>query len=92
MVNEVKDLIQLGIPSDTLKFYGLEYKLITEYLEQQFDFEEMYQKLETAIHQYAKRQMTFFRKMEKDGIEINWIDDHLTPDEKIKYILKEANL
>ncbi len=92
MLKEVKNLLANGVPSETLKYYGLEYKLITEYLENQFSYNEMLVKLETAIHQYAKRQMTFFRKMEKDGVEINWLDDFLNQDEKIDAILKRANL
>lgn len=92
MIEEVQNLLNKGIPADRLKFYGLEYKLIVEFLEENFTFNELFLKLETAIHQYAKRQMTFFRKMEKDGVEINWLGDLLNSDEKIDAILKKANL
>jgi len=74
MIDEVKKLLENNIPAEKLVFYGLEYKYITEYLLGDYDFETMFSKLEIAIHQFAKRQMTFFRKMEKDGLKINWID------------------
>ncbi len=74
LIDEVKSLIQSGIPPDKLIFYGLEYKYITLYLLGQMSFEEMSGRLETEIHRYAKRQMTFFRSMEKKGLEISWVD------------------
>lgn len=74
MIDEVKKLLENNISAEKLVFYGLEYKYITEYLLGGYDFETMFSKLEIAIHQFAKRQMTFFRKMEKDGLKINWID------------------
>lgn len=75
MVEEVQSLIDDGIPTSTLKYYGLEYKFITEHLEGKLSFEEMTTQLETAIHRFAKRQMTFFRKMEKSGLNIHWLND-----------------
>lgn len=75
LIQEVQKLMDLGIDSDTLKYYGLEYKFVTEYLLKEISFEKMYQGLEVAIHQFAKRQMTFFRSMEKKGFKINWITD-----------------
>lgn len=73
MIQEVTSLLAKGISHDELQYYGLEYKYISLYLLKELDYESFYQKLETEIHRYAKRQMTFFRKMEKDGLDINWI-------------------
>ena len=73
MIQEVSTLIDLGLTYDELEYYGLEYKYISYYLKGLLPYEEFYRKLETEIHRYAKRQMTYFRKMEKDGIKINWI-------------------
>lgn len=75
LVDEVQQLLHNGLSFEDLIFYGLEYKYITEYLIGVFTYDEMVSKLEIAIHQYAKRQMTFFRSMEKKGFEINWIQD-----------------
>ena len=76
MVDEVKQLIESGVDSDTLIYYGLEYKYITLYLKGKVTFDEMYSGLEIAIHQFAKRQMTWFRGMERRGIEIRWLDGY----------------
>jgi tRNA dimethylallyltransferase len=73
MVDEVRKLLQ-HIPEKEVEYYGLEYKYITQYLLGRLTFEEMYKKLETAIHQFAKRQMTWFRKMERQGYHLHWID------------------
>lgn len=74
MVNEVAALLGRGIPPEKLMYYGLEYKFITQYLLGELDYPTMTTQLETAIHQFAKRQMTFFRKMERGGLEIHWLD------------------
>ncbi len=87
MVDEVKALLDEGIPSEDLIYYGLEYKFVTEYLTGQISYEEMFQRLEIAIHQFAKRQMTWFRGMERRGFTIHWIPAILSMDEKIKAIL-----
>ena len=87
MVEEVKLLIEQGIDSDTLIYYGLEYKYITFYLTGKISYEEMVKDLETAIHQFAKRQMTWFRGMERKGLKINWIDGELPMEEKVKIVL-----
>ena len=71
-----------------MKFYGLEYKLITQHLQDELSYNDMFQKLNSAIHQFAKRQMTWYRKMEKDGFSINWIDGNLPLEEKINFIAK----
>jgi tRNA dimethylallyltransferase len=83
MVGEVEQLLAGGVPAERLIFYGLEYKLITEYLLGQLEWAAMLEQLETGIHQYAKRQMTFFRKMEKNGIEIHWLDGQHPFDELV---------
>lgn len=74
MIAEVENLIKSGVSAQQLIFYGLEYKFVSQYLSGIFTFSELKEKLGIAICQYAKRQNTFFRKMEKDGIEINWLD------------------
>ncbi|RRB03789.1 tRNA (adenosine(37)-N6)-dimethylallyltransferase MiaA [Larkinella rosea] len=74
MIEEVQRLLASGIPAEKLIFYGLEYKFITQYLNGELDYPTMTARLETAIHQFAKRQMTFFRKMERDGFVIHWLD------------------
>ena len=73
MVEEVRNLLQSGVPADDLLYYGLEYKYLTLYVLGELSYDEMYRQLETAIHQFAKRQMTWFRGMERRGLEIHWI-------------------
>lgn len=73
MIEEVQSLLNRGISNEELEYYGLEYKYISYYLKGQFSYDQFVQKLETEIHRYAKRQMTYFRKMEKDGIVIDWM-------------------
>ncbi len=84
MVDEVKVLLQQGLKPEQLKFYGLEYKYLTQYVTGEISYKEMFRLLNTAIHQFAKRQMTWFRKMEKAGLKINWIDGNLSMEEKLK--------
>ena len=92
MIEEVKALIDSGVSTERLIRYGLEYKYITLYLLGELSYEEMYNKLEIAIHQFAKRQMTWFRGMEeRRNIPINWIDSQLPTDEKIKIVKKIIN-
>ena len=86
MVEEVKALLDEGIPAEDLIYYGLEYKFLTEYLTAQLTYDEMFQRLEIAIHQFAKRQMTWFRGMERRGFKINWINATLPMEEKIDKI------
>jgi tRNA dimethylallyltransferase len=74
LIEEVENLIAAGISIDMLNFYGLEYKFIAAYLTNQIDLQTLKERLGTAICQFAKRQMTFFRKMEKDGVKINWLN------------------
>ncbi len=88
MVDEVRHLMEEGIPAEDLIYYGLEYKFLTEYLTNKTSYDEMVRRLEIAIHQFAKRQMTWFRGMERRGFEIHWIDATLPMEEKIEKILR----
>ena len=91
MVDEVKALLDEGIPADDLIYYGLEYKFVTEYLTGKTTYDEMFTRLEIAIHQFAKRQMTWFRGMERRGFHINWIDATLPMEEKVAKIIQIVN-
>ena len=86
MVDEIKSLIKSGIQPEDLIYYGLEYKYITEYVIGRISYEEMFRSLEIAIHQFAKRQMTWFRGMEHRGFKINWIDAMLPMEDKVRLI------
>ncbi|OQB61624.1 MAG: tRNA dimethylallyltransferase [Bacteroidetes bacterium ADurb.Bin145] len=88
MVDEVRGLLDSGVNKETLIYYGLEYKYITLYLTGVISYETMVSELETAIHQFAKRQMTWFRGMERKGTVIHWIDERLPKDEKVAEVLK----
>ncbi len=83
MVDEVKRLIDSGIAAEDLTYYGLEYKFVTNYLTGKLTYDEMVRQLEIAIHQFAKRQMTWFRGMERRGHQIRWIDATLPMSEKV---------
>ncbi len=74
MIEEVEELITSGISHSKLKFFGLEYKYISLYIEKKINYEQMFEELNRSIHRFAKRQMTWFRKMEKEGVKINWFD------------------
>ncbi len=88
LIDEVKKLADEGVTFEMLHFYGLEYRYIAQYLLGKTDYKTMFALLETAIHQFAKRQMTWFRRMEKNGLTIHWIDGNLTESQKIEYILE----
>lgn len=88
MVDEVKHLLDEGIPAEDLIYYGLEYKYLTQYVIGQLTYDEMVSQLEIAIHQFAKRQMTWFRGMERRGIQIHWIDTVRPMDEKVEQIME----
>jgi len=87
MIDEVKELLDSGITPEALIYYGLEYKFITLYLIDQITYDQMVLSLQTAICQFAKRQMTWFRGMERRGIKINWIDAQLPLDDKISIVI-----
>lgn len=92
LIDEVEALLKKGISIEQLIYYGLEYKFITEYIIGKYKYDEFFSKLETAIHQFAKRQMTYFRGMEKKGTKIHWINceiPHQTKTEKIIQLLTE---
>lgn len=84
MVDEIRALLDSGVKPDDLIYYGLEYKFITQYLIGELAYPEMVNQLEIAIHQFAKRQMTWFRGMERRGLTIHWMDATLPMEEKIK--------
>ena len=88
MADEIRRIIDSGVAPEDLIYYGLEYKYVTEYVIGQRDFEETFRLLEIAIHQFAKRQMTWFRGMERRGVSIHWIDSSLPMEEKINEIKK----
>lgn len=91
MVEEVKGLLDEGILAEDLIYYGLEYKYLTLFVTGQLSYNEMFRQLEIAIHQFAKRQMTWFRGMERRGIPINWIDGNLPMEKKVAIILNMYN-
>jgi tRNA dimethylallyltransferase len=86
MVGEVRRLLQV-VPAEDLLYYGLEYKYLTLYCLGRLSYDEMVQQLEIAIHQFAKRQMTWFRGMERRGITIHWIDGTLPIEERVDELL-----
>lgn len=88
LVEEVEGLLESGVSAEDLIYYGLEYKYVTEYVTGRTTRDEMFKGLEIAIHQFAKRQMTWFRGMERRGFTINWVDWHMSMDEKLEYIMK----
>lgn len=87
MIDEVKNILSLGVSPEDLIYYGLEYKFVTLHAIGQISYQEMFDQLEIAIHQFAKRQMTWFRGMERRGLKINWIDALLPMEEKVKKAL-----
>ena len=86
MLDEIRQLLSRGLTPDDLLYYGLEYKYLTLHVIGQLSYDEMFQQLETAIHQFAKRQMTWFRGMERRGIHIHWIDATLPLEKKIRQV------
>lgn len=88
MVNEIQELISSGVKPEDLSYYGLEYKFVTAYVTGKISKEEMHDMLEIAIHQFAKRQMTWFRGMERRGFKINWLPYNLSDEEFNKMVLK----
>lgn len=84
MVNEVQQLLNSGLTPESLTYYGLEYRYITLYLQQKMPYDQMVSLLNTAIHQFAKRQRTWFRKMEREGCTIHWIDGECSRESKLQ--------
>lgn len=87
MIEEVKAILSQGVAAEDLIYYGLEYKFVTQYVIGELSYDEMVEKLEIAIHQFAKRQMTWFRGMEKRGLKIHWIDSQLPMESKVEEII-----
>lgn len=92
MVDEIRQLLDRGIAPEDLIYYGLEYKFVTEYVIGKTNYEEMFRQLEIAIHQFAKRQMTWFRGMERRGFTIHWIDALDPMDSKVAQIMDIAHI
>ena len=92
MIDEVKGLLNEGIPAEDLIYYGLEYKFVTEHLLGKTTYDEMFQRLEIAIHQFAKRQMTWFRGMERRGFTIHWLDALRPMEERVDEITRLCQL
>ncbi len=91
MVDEVKNILDSGVSPEDLIYYGLEYKFVTLYLTGELSYQEMRRQLEIAIHQFAKRQMTWFRGMDKRGLHIEWIDYELPMEQKVHQILSKLS-
>jgi len=87
MIDEVKALLDKGITPDALIYYGLEYKYLTQYIIGELSYDQMFTQLETAIHQFSKRQMTWYRHMEKNGFFIRWLDGYMPVEEKVNKIV-----
>lgn len=92
MMDEIKGLLDSGIPAENLIYYGLEYKFITEYVIGKTTYDEMFRGLEIAIHQFAKRQMTWFRGMERRGFNIHWVDALQPMERKVQQVLELMKL
>ncbi len=88
MIEEIKGLLSSGVSLNALMYYGLEYKYVTQYVTGDISYSDMFTLLEIAIHQFAKRQMTWFRGMEKRGFHINWIDYSIPDEEKVSIVTK----
>jgi tRNA dimethylallyltransferase len=88
LIREVEQLFSIGISYEDIEYYGLEYKYVALYLQNRLTREELFTQLNTAIHQFSKRQMTWFRKMTKDGHKIHWLDGTLPVTDKIDAIIK----
>jgi tRNA dimethylallyltransferase len=86
MIEEARTLLASGVSHEKLEYYGLEYKFLSQYLKGTLTYEEMFNKLNTAIHQFAKRQMTWFRGMERRGAEIHWLEGELPMSEKVERV------
>ena len=87
MITEVQQILKDGVPAEDLIYYGLEYKYLTQHVIGELSFDEMFDRLNIAIHQFAKRQMTWFRKMERSGYDINWIDGTLPIKERLEKVI-----
>lgn len=91
LLDEVKTLLEQGVPAERLIFYGLEYKYAVLHLQGELDEKQFFERLNTEIHRYAKRQMTFFRKMERDGVVIHWLDALNSSEDLVRQALRLLN-
>jgi len=89
MIEEVKGLLESGVKARQLEFYGLEYRYLTQFVTGNISYNDMFQRLNSAIHQFAKRQMTWFRRMERQGVHIRWIDGSVPDAERLSQIMKK---
>lgn len=87
MIEEVQGLLNDGVSEEKLKFYGLEYRFVTQHISGEISYDELFRRLNTAIHQFSKRQMTWFRRMEKQGFEIHWLDGNLSHEQKMMQLM-----
>lgn len=88
MIAEAETLLDAGVGHEKMEYYGLEYKYLSRYLRGVLTYDEMFDSLNTAIHQFAKRQMTYFRGMERRGVVIHWLDGSQAAEEKVKAVLE----
>jgi tRNA dimethylallyltransferase len=86
MIDEAKTLLNNGMTCEQMEYYGLEYRYLAKYLAGELDYTQMFDQLNTAIHQFAKRQMTWFRRMERNGAKIHWLDGYMPMEEKLRKI------
>lgn len=91
MIAEVESLINMGVEHEKLDFYGLEYRYLSRYIRGMITYDEMFSQLNTAIHQFAKRQMTWFRRMERKGFHIHWLPGELSMEEKVAAVMAMKN-
>lgn len=92
MIEEIQRLVDGGVSHERLQKYGLEYKFVSLYLQHKINSQKLFEELNIAIHQFAKRQSTWFRRMEKNGIPVIWIDGNLPMEDKIQYIVKMSKI
>jgi tRNA dimethylallyltransferase len=88
LVEEVEGLLNQGISAEKMDYYGLEYRFVTRYILNEYTYDEMFGRLNTAIHQFAKRQMTYFHGMERRGVKIHWLKGQLSMEEKLVIALE----
>lgn len=86
MIDETQELLDNGVSLERLKYFGLEYKFLAMFLSREINYNDMFQKLNSAIHEFAKKQMTRYRKMEKEGVEINWMSAEWTLEDQLSFI------
>lgn len=91
MVDEIRSLLDQGIDQSKLEYYGLEYKFLSQYVIGKLSYDQMVEQLNTAIHRFAKRQMTYFRGMERRGVQIHWLDGEMAMEEKLAIIKAKVN-